>query len=94
MVRVTGYNRLTRALLKCPSIRRKYKQLLAALLNDPFTVRRIIPVAHAMHSAIRPYVVRDTARKWPISEFEGEVWMIRRYIEERRRLVADALRDL
>ncbi|XOK59316.1 CotH kinase family protein [Paenibacillus elgii] len=94
LVRVTGYNRLTRTLLKFPAVRSKYKKLLAAMLNDPFTVRKIIPVAHAMHNAIRPHVVQDTARKWSVSEFEDEVWMIRRYIEERRRLVADALRDL
>ncbi len=94
LVRVTGYNRLTRLILQNPLLREKYKRLLARILTDTFTKRRILPVAAAMQQAIRPHLMRDTARKWSIADFDGEIYMIRDYIEERRTLVADALRDL
>ncbi|MCZ8519042.1 MULTISPECIES: CotH kinase family protein [Paenibacillus] len=94
LVRIKGYNRLTGRLMQYGSVRRQYKALLQRLLRTSFTEQRILPVVKSMHESIRPYVYRDTERKWTFSTFEGEPEFIRHYIEERRRLIAEGLREL
>ncbi|TVY11944.1 CotH kinase family protein [Paenibacillus cremeus] len=94
LVSVKGYNELTRRLLRSPAVMEQYKELLETTLENHFTVRKIIPVAEALHSAIRPHVARDTERKWSFSTFDDEVDFIEQYVKERRRLIADAIRRL
>lgn len=94
LVRITGYNQLSRKLLQHAEIRRKYKRLLSKLLQSKFTVSRIMPAAESMHNQIQPYMYWDAARKWPKSVFDGELQFIRNYIEERRKLVAEAIKKL
>ncbi|WP_426448608.1 CotH kinase family protein [Paenibacillus sp. S-38] len=94
LVRIRGYNLLTERLLQFASVRRQYKLLLQRLLRTTFTVNRVLPVAREMHAQIRPYVQRDTQRKWSFSTFDGEPEFIRRYIEERRKLIAEGIKEL
>ncbi|CAG7631517.1 Inner spore coat protein H [Paenibacillus solanacearum] len=94
LVDVTGYNRLTRRLLQYPSFRKRYKNILARLLKKHFTVQTIVPAAEALHRSIRPYVYRDPSRKWSFSVFDGEPQFIRRYVEERREHISEAIRTL
>lgn len=94
LVRITGYNRLTRKLLQYAEVRRKYKRLLVKLLQTEFTVSRILPAAESMHNQIKPYMKWEPVRKWPIHVFDGELQFIRKYIEERRTLVTEAIKEL
>ncbi|MEK8131508.1 CotH kinase family protein [Paenibacillus filicis] len=94
LVRVKGYNELTRQLLRVPSWRSAYKRRLGSALRRTFTVDRIMPVVESMHGLIRDQVRQDVSRKWTFAEFEGERGVIRRYVQERRRLVQAALERL
>lgn len=94
LVRIQGYNKLTSKVLAFRAFRSRYKALLKQFLATSFTVERISPVAERMHQSIRPHIVRDSRRKWSISEFDGEPRFIRNYIQERRQLVQEALRNL
>ncbi|CAG7655197.1 CotH kinase family protein [Paenibacillus allorhizosphaerae] len=94
LVSVMGYNRLTRRLLLYPSVRKRYKTILDRILKTHFTVQKIVPAAVEMHRSIRPYVYRDSARKWSFGVFDGEPKFIRHYVEERRQKIAEAIRTL
>ncbi|SDE60391.1 spore coat protein H [Paenibacillus sp. UNCCL117] len=91
LVRLEGYNELTGKLLGVPELRAAYKRRLRSLLRTAFTTERIMSAAHEMHDSIREHVRRDAKRKWTFAEFEGERDVIRRYVEERRRIVKAAL---
>ncbi|MCZ8514625.1 CotH kinase family protein [Paenibacillus filicis] len=94
LVRIQGYNKLTSKVLAFKVARSRYKTLLMQFLGTSFTVERIVPVAERMHESIRPHIIRDGARKWSVSDFDGETRFIRNYIQERRQLVQEALRNL
>ncbi|GIP35743.1 CotH kinase family protein [Paenibacillus sp. J2TS4] len=88
LVRITGYNHLTKKLLEYPRVRKRYKAILEDILKTHFTTRRIMPVIHQLHSKISPYIYRDHGRKWSFSTFHGEPDFMRNYIVERRKLIA------
>ncbi|TDF97677.1 CotH kinase family protein [Paenibacillus piri] len=94
LVKVTGYNVLTRKLLAYPAIRKQYKKLLVQLLNRHFTVRQLDPLVRRMTGNIATYIHKDGNRKWSRAEFDGEPAVIRAYIKERRKRVKAALQDL
>ncbi|MEW9697851.1 CotH kinase family protein [Paenibacillus sp. SI8] len=91
LVRITGYNRLTRKLLEFPSIRQRYKQILVSILSTSFTRKNLAPVINELHESVAPYMAYDFERKWPYSEFTDEPQLILNYIRERRKII---LRDL
>lgn len=91
LVKVKGYNRLTQKLLEYSSIRSKYKAILKEGLNHAFTIDKIMPVVHQMYEQIAPMIYLDEQRKWPIYTFAGEPWVIRKYIRERRTIIAEAI---
>ncbi|MFE5323338.1 CotH kinase family protein [Paenibacillus sp. NPDC056579] len=94
LVRVTGYNKLTKMLLSFPPIRKRYKKILHDLLNRHFTLKKIEPMVQDMYQSIAPHIYRDTTRKWSSSVFDGEPQIIRDYIIERRNIVAEELKKL
>jgi len=94
LVDVRGYNALTRRLLEHREFRCRYKRMLRQALRGPFRESSLMPVARRMHAAIASYVRQDSDRRWTYEEFEGEPDIIRRYIRERRRIVAQALKRL
>ena len=94
LVRIRGYNALTKNLLSHAEYRKKYKKLLARLLDTAFTKERIMPIAHRLYNQIREDVYRDVNRKWPISLFESEPRLIEHYLEERRRIIKSELNRL
>ncbi|WP_246067666.1 CotH kinase family protein [Paenibacillus koleovorans] len=91
LVRVRGYNQLTRRLLGLRRHRKRYQVLLGQVLDQHFTLQRLEPVVEEMLDRIAPYVVRDVSRKWSYSVFQGERRFIRTYIRERRDIVTDAI---
>ncbi|OXM86814.1 CotH kinase family protein [Paenibacillus rigui] len=94
LVRVTGYNELTKKLLSNKKIRLRYKSLLRSILKTHFTVKKIDPVVLKMTQSIAPQIYKDSGRKWSLSVFDGERQLIRSYIQERRELIKEALRKL
>lgn len=94
LVRVTGYNELTKKLLSNKYIRLRYKNLLRRILKYHFTVKKIDPVVLKMSQTIAPYIYKDDARKWSLSVFDDEPQLIHTYIQERRELIKRALRKL
>ncbi|MCS7462613.1 CotH kinase family protein [Paenibacillus doosanensis] len=94
LVRVQGYNQLTRKLLSFPSVRAQYKAVLRSVLKRHFTVRNIAPVVLQMHEQIAPHIYRDSTRKWSHGVFDGEPELIRNYIKERRKIILESLKKL
>ncbi|MEB3100077.1 CotH kinase family protein [Ferviditalea candida] len=94
LVRVAGYNRLTKNLLAFTRVRRRYKEILKEILAKTFTVKKISPGIYQMYREIAPYIYRDNARKWPFHVFEEEPALIQNYIHERRKIIAKALSEL
>lgn len=94
LVRVSGYNELTKKLLADQNIRDRYKQILRQGLSSAFTLDRLMPEVRKLHDSITPYIYQDRLRRWPFSTFESEPEVISRYIEERRQLIKRALSEL
>ncbi|WP_010278364.1 CotH kinase family protein [Paenibacillus senegalensis] len=94
LVRIRGYNHLTRKVLDVPRYRKRYRRLLMTLLKNEFTRARLMPLARKMHAQIAPYVMRDSKRKWSYPTFQSEISFIRNYIDERRDLIRQSLSTL
>ncbi|MEF3305438.1 CotH kinase family protein [Paenibacillus sp. GYB003] len=94
LVRVTGYNALTEAVLSDPRLRAAYRTLLERLLESAFTEAGIMPIVYGMHEAIRESIHADRSRRWPAEVFDGEPELIRAYIRERREIVRKELAEL
>ncbi|WP_068773611.1 CotH kinase family protein [Paenibacillus sp. FJAT-26967] len=94
LVRITGYNTLTRKLLSYPAIRKQYQTVLSNLLETSFTSDAIMPIVHRLHSRLIPDIYEDRSRKWPASVFESEPGVIKKYIEDRRKDLKEGLRSL
>jgi spore coat protein H len=87
LVRITGENALTDAVLSDPGARERYRKLLEQLLEAEFTEARIMPVVSEFYERIAPDIYTDTTRKWPPDVFDGEPEVIRRYIRDRRETI-------
>ncbi|PYI52095.1 CotH kinase family protein [Paenibacillus flagellatus] len=94
IVRITGYNALTEALLSDKTVRGRYRELMRALLRTAFTESRIMPMVNRMHSRIAPSIYNDDTRKWPLRVFDSEPELIRDYIRERRDILLKELEDM
>lgn len=94
LVSVAGYNHLTRKLLEHKIFRNRYKSILKAALNGPFTESRLMPVVERKIAALSPYFRKDTSRKWSFEEFLGEPDVFRKYIRERRSIVRTEMEQL
>ncbi|MBU5441420.1 CotH kinase family protein [Paenibacillus sp. MSJ-34] len=94
LVRVTGYNQLTKKLLQFGSLRSRYKEILREILKETFTVSKISPVIYKMYRQISPYIYADYGRKWPLYVYENEPLVIQNYIQERRKLISRAILKL
>lgn len=92
-VPVMGYNQLTKKLLEHRPYRLQYIGFLKNALKGPFNERSIMPIVKKMISEIDPYYRNDPMRKWSYSEFLGEPDLIRRYIQVRREIVAQELKE-
>ncbi|MBJ6363864.1 CotH kinase family protein [Paenibacillus sp. GCM10012307] len=93
LVRVQGYNRLTKLVLAVPTCRSYYRNLLTELLDTSFTERELGPLVQAMHQSIAQNIQRDVTRKWSYTAFENEYSMIMNYIRERRRVIQKELKQ-
>lgn len=93
LVRVSGYNHLTRKLLSSSRVADRYLRILGTILDKTFTVRRIQPVVEEMVERIAPHIYKDSARRWSYSVFKNEPQLIRSYIEERREIIGEAVHE-
>lgn len=93
LVRVRGYNQLTRKLLSINKAHARYCNILETILDKTFTLRKIEPVVDAMVERISPHIYKDTGRKWSYSMFQNEPRIIRSYILERREIISEAIAE-
>ncbi|MBD2848445.1 CotH kinase family protein [Paenibacillus sp. IB182496] len=91
LVRLRGYNALTRRLFAFAEYRVQYRRLMEELLETEFTAAALGPVIAERHAAIAHAIARDATRKWSYAVFAEEPRRIRTYIEQRR---AFLLREL
>ena len=90
-VRVTGYNRLTARLLDLPSFRRRYRDLLAMILDEHFREDILVPVIRGMLEEILPDLRRTAGNRRPASAAPWELRVMARYIRARRKCVLDEI---
>lgn len=92
LVRIQGYNSLTRKLLGFSGWRKQYQSILRNLLETEFTEHALMPQVKAMHYSIAPAIAIDSTRKWDYNVFAGEPGYIREYIKDRRAVVLQELK--
>ncbi|WP_308635633.1 CotH kinase family protein [Paenibacillus silvisoli] len=93
LVDVRGYNALTKKVLSYKSYRQAYRKILANLLESKFTVKTIEPIIANMYEKLTPAVRDDFTRKWPFSSFEDEPQVFIDYIQERRAIIEEELKN-
>lgn len=94
LVRITGYNQLTKAVLSVGSYRKRYKKILHDILQHYFTVNRIERKIEEILRNIDPFVCEDWNKRWSYDQFTEEPRIIHDYISERREIIKDALHSL
>ncbi|MGK9250759.1 MULTISPECIES: CotH kinase family protein [Paenibacillus] len=92
LVRIQGYNGLTRRVFQFPEWRRRYAEELERIMETEFTEERIGPVAGGMLERIASAVKLDPARAATLKAFGGEKAFILAYIGKRRRFVRAELK--
>jgi len=90
-VRVTGYNRLTARLMGFSSFRRRYRELLAHILDEHFREEILVPVIREMLEEILPDLRRTDGNRRPVSSAPWELRVMARYIRARRKYVLDEI---
>ncbi|MBD2867561.1 CotH kinase family protein [Paenibacillus arenilitoris] len=93
LVRLQGYNALTKKLFAFPSCRMKYKRMMEQLLRTAFTPDTLEPVVKKMHERLAPAIRIDYTRKAGYDTFLSEPAFIQKYIMERRQLLLDELQS-
>lgn len=93
LVRLQGYNKLTEKLFTFPSCRRRYRMMIRKLLKTSFTYEELEPVIQRMHEQLSPAIRNDYTRKASYDTFLSEPSFIRHYIEERREILQQSLRE-
>jgi len=93
LVRLQGYNRLTKRLLSYSSIRKLYRRIIRKQLQLAFTSERLDPVIDHMHEQLAPAIRSDYTRKVSYDAFLEERAFIKQYVIERRALIKEALID-
>ncbi|MGO4694934.1 CotH kinase family protein [Paenibacillus sp. 2TAB26] len=93
LVRLQGYNTLTEKLFTFPSCRRKYRAIIKKLLLSAFTAEKLEPVISQMHAQLSPAIRSDYTRKASYDTFLAEPAFIYNYIDERRNILQQSLRE-
>ncbi|USB34863.1 CotH kinase family protein [Paenibacillus sp. YPG26] len=94
VIEIQGDNQLTGKMLSFRPLRAEYKRLLRSFLTKDFRTAIIMGAARRMHSRITADAGRDPNTKWAMSDFHGELGVIREYTEERREYLIQHLKDL
>ncbi len=93
LVRIQGYNTLTRKVLSIPACREDYRNLLTELTETSFTERELGPLVQAMHQSIASDIRGDITRKFTYTSFEDEYSFIMNYIRDRRHVIQTELKQ-
>lgn len=82
-VPIEGFNTLTARLLNVTNFRKQYRELLEEIMNQQFTVEYMTPKVEGLLQTVRPYVLQDPYKKEHIADFDKELEVILKFIEER-----------
>lgn len=83
-VPIDGFNTLTARLLDVDSFRKQYVRLIEITLDQKFTKEYMIPKVEKLLQFIRLSVLQDPYKKHHIDDFDKEIAIISKFIEERR----------
>ncbi|QJC51359.1 spore coat protein CotH [Paenibacillus albicereus] len=92
LVRVQGYNGLTRRLMQFDDWKRAYAEGFERLLEEDFTEERIDRLVGELHGSIAAAVRLDASRAATRGLFGGEPEVIRQYVRQRRASAGKELR--
>jgi len=93
-VPIEGFNTLTARILDVDNYRKQYRRLLENVMNQQFTKEFMIPRVESLFQLIRPFVLRDPYIKQNIDNFDKELAVITKFIEERRKYLIRKLDKL
>ena len=88
LVRIQGYNGLTRRLLGFKDWKKQYAETLERILASEFTAEKIGPAADALLERISVAVRQDASRAGTLEAFRSEGAYIRAYVKKRRESAA------
>lgn len=91
-VPIDGFNTLTARILNVKHFREQYRRLLQQIMNHQFSREHMIPKLEKLLQLIRPYVLLDPYKQDKINEFDNELEVITKYIEERKNLLQKELK--
>ncbi len=82
---VTGWNRLQDRFFSDPTLRSRFLNRLAELLEKEFTAEKLFPILDRLESEIGPEAVLDR-RHWPgpTADLHSGIDQVKRFIERRR----------
>jgi spore coat protein H len=92
---VTGWNRLQDRFLGEPTLRARFLDRLAELLESEFTPEKLFPLLDRLESELEPYAAQDR-RRWPgvREDLHSGIAGVKSYIERRRAFLQRELRQL
>ncbi|WP_337099652.1 CotH kinase family protein [Paenibacillus sp. YIM B09110] len=93
LVRLQGYNTLTDTLFTFEGCRRSYGAIMKRLLDEQFTHEKLDPLIEKMHQRLTHAIRSDYTRKASYDSFLSEPEFIRDYIDDRREMLREALRQ-
>jgi spore coat protein CotH len=92
---ITGWNRLEDRFFSEPTLRARFQDRLAELLDTEFTAKKLFGILDGMETGIASDAARDR-RKWPGSEpdFRAGIRQVKTFIEQRRAYLIQELARL
>lgn len=93
-VPIEGFNTLTARILDVAIFRKQYRNLLEEIMNQQFTVEYLAPKVEGLLQSIRPYVLQDPYKKEQINDFDKELEVILKFIEERKAYIKRKMNNL
>jgi len=92
---VTGWNRIEDRFLSVPSLRARFLDRLAELLDKEFTPEKLFPILEQLQADIAPEATMDR-RKWPAPapDFRDGIAQVKQFIERRRAYLLNELPQL
>lgn len=90
-VRLEGFNTLTARLLDVPVYRIRYRDIMATILDEAFTVEKLKPKVEQLHNLLRPSVATDPYIKTNLEIFDTEQMFIYQFIHDRNQYLREKL---
>jgi spore coat protein H len=91
---ISGYNTLTGRLLHLYPFKKKYKEILSAILEDHFNLETLAPIIESQFQLLKPYIRTDPYIKADEEQFVQEKEFIFSFIRKRSSYLKENLVSL